>query len=108
MKLPHRRRFLHLVATAAALPAVSRFARAQAYPTRPVRLIVGFAAGGNADTTARVMGRWLSAPVWDVWRARGGGRGAPAAGGGALFVGVWGGGGHPPPPRPRDGAMAVG
>jgi tripartite-type tricarboxylate transporter receptor subunit TctC len=59
MKLP-RRKFLHLAATAAALPAVSRFARAQAYPTRPVRLIVGFAAGGNADTTARVMGQWLS------------------------------------------------
>ena len=43
MKLPHRRRFLHLAASAAALPAVSRFAWAQAYPTRPVRIIVGFA-----------------------------------------------------------------
>src|SRR5262245_34153501 len=59
MKLP-RRKFLHLAAGAAALPAVSRVARAQTYPTRPVRLIVGFPAGGNADTTARVMAQWLS------------------------------------------------
>src|SRR5215510_4551948 len=50
MKLPHRRQFLHLAAGAAALPAVSRFAWAQAYPTRPVRIIVGFAAGGPAET----------------------------------------------------------
>ena len=59
MKLP-RRRFLHLAAGAAALPAVSRFAWAQAYPTRPVRMIVGFAAGGPADILARLMGQWLS------------------------------------------------
>src|SRR5215510_7928056 len=52
MKLP-RRNFLHLAACAAALPAVSRMARAQAYPTRPVRSLVGFPAGGNADTIAR-------------------------------------------------------
>jgi tripartite-type tricarboxylate transporter receptor subunit TctC len=59
MKLP-RRTFLRLAAGAAALPAVSRIAVAQSYPTRPVRLIVPFAAGGGTDITARVMGQWLS------------------------------------------------
>jgi tripartite-type tricarboxylate transporter receptor subunit TctC len=60
MKLPHRRQFLHLAAGAAALPAISRFAWAQSYPTKPVRLIVGYAAGGGTDITARLIGQWLS------------------------------------------------
>jgi tripartite-type tricarboxylate transporter receptor subunit TctC len=60
MKFPHRRRFLHLAASAAALPAISRVARAQAYPTRPVRIIVGFPAGGPGDIVTRLMGQWLS------------------------------------------------
>ena len=60
MKLPHRRQFLHLAAGAAALPAVSRIARAQTYPTQAVRLIVPFAAGAVNDITARLIGRWLS------------------------------------------------
>ena len=59
MKLP-RRQFLHLAAGAAALPAVSRFAWAQGYPTRPVRVIVGFAAGGGAGIVARLIGQRLS------------------------------------------------
>ncbi len=59
MKLP-RRTFLQLAAGAAALPAVSRIAGAQTYPTRPLRLIIGYPPGGSADITARLTGQWLS------------------------------------------------
>jgi tripartite-type tricarboxylate transporter receptor subunit TctC len=60
MKLPHRRHFVHLAVGAAALPVLSRTARAQAYPYKPLRWIVGFPPGGGADTVARIMGPWLS------------------------------------------------
>src|SRR5262249_23289547 len=60
MKLPHRRQFLRLAAGAAALPAVSRFAWAQAYPSRPVKIIVSFAAGGPTATLARLPAQRLS------------------------------------------------
>src|SRR5262249_43242431 len=59
MNLP-RRQFPHLAAGAVALPAVSRIARAQAYPSRPVRLLVGFAAGGTTDIAARLIAQWLT------------------------------------------------
>jgi tripartite-type tricarboxylate transporter receptor subunit TctC len=62
MKLP-RRRFLHLAAVSAALPAVSRVARAQIYPTRPVHIVVGFPPGQTADISARLIGQWLSERV---------------------------------------------
>jgi tripartite-type tricarboxylate transporter receptor subunit TctC len=59
MKLP-RRQFLHLAAAAAAFPAVARFAWAQTYPARPLRMIIGYPPGGSADITARLTGQWLS------------------------------------------------
>src|SRR5262245_51233174 len=55
-----RREFLYLAAGAAALPAMPRIARAQSYPSRPVRIIAAFAAGGGVDITARLIGEWLS------------------------------------------------
>jgi tripartite-type tricarboxylate transporter receptor subunit TctC len=59
MKLP-RRKFLHVAAGAAALPAVSRIARAQAYPARPVRIVIGLPAGSSPDVVARLVGQALS------------------------------------------------
>ena len=67
MKLPHRRQFLHLAAGAASLPVVSRIARAQAYPMRPITMIVPYPAGALIDATARVladrMRRSLGQPI---------------------------------------------
>jgi tripartite-type tricarboxylate transporter receptor subunit TctC len=60
MKLSHRRQLLHLAVGAVALPAVSRFAWAQTYPTRTVRIIVGYPAGSSPDLFARLLARWLS------------------------------------------------
>jgi tripartite-type tricarboxylate transporter receptor subunit TctC len=59
MKFP-RRKLLHLAAGAAVLPTLSRLAKAQGYPSRPIRLIIGYTPGGSADLTARLMGQWLS------------------------------------------------
>src|SRR5262245_6366874 len=69
MKLP-RRKFLHLTAGAAALPVFSRIAWAQAYPSRPVRIIIGFAAGGPADIVARLIAQWLSERLGQPLRHR--------------------------------------
>jgi tripartite-type tricarboxylate transporter receptor subunit TctC len=60
LKLPHRRQFLHMAAGAGASVAVSRVAKAQTYPTRPVRVVVGVAPGSNQDIIARLVGQWLS------------------------------------------------
>ena len=59
MKLPHRRKFLHLAVGAAALPAVPRFAWGQSYPSRPVRIVVTFPAGSTSDILARPLAQWL-------------------------------------------------
>src|SRR5262245_59204178 len=59
LRLP-RRKFLHLAAGAAAMPTVSRFAWAQTYPSRPVRIVVGFGSGSASDILARLVGQWLS------------------------------------------------
>jgi len=63
LKIPHRRKFLQLAAGAAALPVLSRIARAQAYPTRPVTLIVPFAAGGPSDVIGRVLAERMKEPL---------------------------------------------
>jgi tripartite-type tricarboxylate transporter receptor subunit TctC len=60
MKCPHRRQFLHLATAAAALPFAPLIARAETYPSRQVRWIVGYAAGGGNDIAARLMGQWLT------------------------------------------------
>ena len=60
MRLPHRRHILHLAAGAAALPGISNIASAQSYPSRPVRIIVGFPAGGTTDIAARLIAQWLT------------------------------------------------
>jgi tripartite-type tricarboxylate transporter receptor subunit TctC len=60
-----RRKFLRLAASAAALPAFPRIARAQTYPARPVHIVVGFPAGGTSDIVARVLGQWLSDAALD-------------------------------------------
>src|SRR5713101_6537899 len=60
VKFPHRRKFLYLAAGAAASPAVSRIASAETYPSRPVRIIVGFPAGTGPDIVARLVGQRLS------------------------------------------------
>jgi tripartite-type tricarboxylate transporter receptor subunit TctC len=99
MKLP-RRNFLHLVAGAAALPAVSRVARAQAYPSRPVRIIVPIAPAGSADIVARLVSQWLSERLGQPFiienrPGSGGNIGteavvrAPADGYTLLVVGAW-------------------
>src|SRR5262249_53544014 len=99
IKLP-RRRFLHLAAGLFALPSMSRFARAQSYPSRPITLVVPFAAGGPSDVIGRVFAERMRASlgqpviIENVTGARGTigtGRVARAAGDGyTLVLGFWG------------------
>ena len=63
MKLPHRRQFLHLAAGAATLPAVSRLAWAQTYPSRPITIVVPFPAGGPTDALARILAERMRGPL---------------------------------------------
>lgn len=63
MKPPHRRQFLHLAAGTAVLPALSRVARAQAYPSRPITMVVPFAPGGAGDVIGRILAAKMSAPL---------------------------------------------
>src|SRR5438874_13495822 len=60
VKLPHRRQFLHLAAGATALPVASRIARAQTYPNKPIRLIIGFPPGSAVDILGRIITQWLT------------------------------------------------
>src|SRR5262249_57175269 len=88
---PPRRKFLHLAASAAALPAVSRFAWAQAYPTKPVRIIFGLASGSAGDILARLIGQWLSERLGQpfVIENRVGARGTVAARAGGRSPPRW-------------------
>src|SRR5262249_49133135 len=63
MKLPHRRQFLHLAAGAAALPALPPLARARAYPSRPITIVVPFPAGGSTDVIGRILAEKMRAPL---------------------------------------------
>jgi len=100
VKLPHRRKFLHLAAGAAALPAVSRIARAQAYPTRPITIVVPFPPGGSLDTVGRILAERMRASlghpviIENVGGANGSigvGRAARAAPDGyTISLGYWG------------------
>jgi tripartite-type tricarboxylate transporter receptor subunit TctC len=100
MKLPHRRQFLHLAAGAAALPAVSRVAQAQAYPTRPITMIVPAPAGGPTDSITRILIEHMRSSLGQpIVIENGGGAGGTIAVGRAaranpdgytLVVGNWG------------------